>query len=416
MTALIQDDKSTRAWFFFTLVYLVIDYARPQDIITPLGFLKPGMLIILILSAFLLTKGKLRDAQSNQTKMIWLFIFLLALYIPFAVNNFFAFMTTENMFLFMPFILSTIICVNSVARLKKIIFVLICIMIYVSIYSLAHGGVGSGNYFMDENDVSLYINMWLPFSFFLLFVAKDKLSKLICLTGLITGISAVITSFSRGGFVGLVAVSVVCWLSSSRKVLSLGIIGISAILIMAFASDAYWKRIATSEDVEHGTTIERIESWKSGWNMFVDNPLGVGGNNYPVRFSEYQTEYFQKGMWGRVAHSLWFTLLPELGIPGIIIYFLIFKYNLSHILFLKRLKGDTPEERYMRALSGAFIASMAGYFASGTFLSVLYYPHYWYVTAILVSAVNIATTMSRSSQTADNVACSPVSLENQLSC
>ncbi|MBI3805601.1 MAG: hypothetical protein HY282_17770 [Nitrospirae bacterium] len=164
-------------WFFFTLAYLLVDYGRPQDIL-PIGFLKPGMIVILILTGFLLFTGKLKESDSKQTRMMWLFILLLGIYVPFAVNNFLAYKTTETMFLFMPFILSIVVCINSLEYLKKLIFFLILIMIYVSGYSLLHGGVGSGNYFQDENDLSLYINMYLPFCFFFSPSKKERSRKL----------------------------------------------------------------------------------------------------------------------------------------------------------------------------------------------------------------------------------------------
>ena len=125
--------------------------------------------------------------------------------------------------------------------------------------------------------------------------------------------------------------------------------------------------------------------------MFIDNPLGVGGNNFQVRFPEYQSKIFKRGMWGRVAHSLWFTLISELGIFGILIFFMLLYYNVRDIIFLKNFRLDNREDlKYLNVLSLATFASFAGYFASGTFLSVLYYPHYWYLTAILVASVKIA--------------------------
>lgn len=382
-------NNTHKNWFFFTLFYLVIDYGRPQDVLH-IGFLKPGMIAILILTGFLIFSGRLKDANSKQTRMIWLFIILLGAYIPFAMNNYFAYKATENMLLYMPFILSTIVCVNSIERLKKIIFVLVLLMIYISGYGLLHGGKGSGNYFQDENDLSLYINMWLPFCFFLFSVEKEKIKKIIYGIGLITGVASVVVSFSRGGFVGLVCTAIIIWLFSAKKLRSLIIIGLLSIIMYVYAGEAYWQEMSTSTDTTEGTATARIESWKSGWKMFLDNPLGVGGNNFQVRFPEYQSDYFQRGMWGRVAHSLWFTLIPELGIFGIIIYFLLLYYNIKDIIFLRRINDNNNADfKYLQALSAAFIASMAGYFASGTFLSVLYYPHYWYLTGIITAVVKI---------------------------
>jgi len=393
-----RNPERFKGWFLFTVVYLAIDYGRPQDIVPLLGYLRPGLIANLILIGFLIVQGSLQEASHRQINMIWLFILLLASYIPFAVNNYYAYTTTLNMLMYMPFVLSASICVNSIDRLKKLVFLSSCIMIYVSLYSLAHHGVGSGNYFKDENDVSLYINMWLPFCFFLFFITKDTTTKIIYLAGLILGILAVIVSFSRGGFVGLVVVSIVCWLYSSKKMVSLVVIGLLAIMMLSFAGDAYWERISTAKNTDQGTAAQRIESWKAGWNMFLDNPWGVGGYNFPIRFEEYQSDYFKRGMWGRVAHSLWLTLIPELGIAGIIIYFLLMKYNFTDIMLLKKLGSnrthDGPDRQYITALSGAFLASLAGYFSSGTFLSVLYYPHYWYLTGIIVASVKVAHTLN----------------------
>jgi probable O-glycosylation ligase (exosortase A-associated) len=394
MEEILENRYNTSKWFFFTLLYIIIDYGRPQDILH-IAFLKPAFILIIILSGYLLTSGKIFAASIKQIKMIWLFIILLAIFIPFATNNYFAYLATKDMLLYMPFIISTIICVNSLQRLKKTIFIFVCLMIYIALFSFIHKGVGSGNYFQDENDVSLYINMWIPFCFFLFFVTKEWTMKIIYFMGLILGVLTVIISSSRGGFIGLVTISFVCWLSSSKKVLSLIILGLLVIMVVTLASDAYWHRMNTIKDTDTGTAAERIESWKAGWRMFLDNPWGVGGNNFQARFHEYQSGWFgSKGMWGRVAHSLWFTLMPELGIAGIFIYFILLKYNIKDILYLKKIKQNdqrkNPDLEYLHALSGAFIASLAGYFSSGSFVSVLYYPHYWYLTGIIVAATNVA--------------------------
>jgi hypothetical protein len=379
-----------RNWFFFTILYLVVDYGRPQDIFS-LGFLKPGMFVILSLSGFLLTSGMLKYTyNSKQIRTIFLFILLLSVYILFARNNYLAFTTTRDMLCYMPFILSVIACVNSIERLKKLIAILIYLMIFISIYCILHNGQGPGHYFTDENDVALYINMWIPFCYFLFFHEKEKLKKLIYGIGLVVGIISVVVTFSRGGFVGLISVGIIAWLFSSKKLVSLVVVALLVFLVYAYAGDAYWSRISTTTDVDEGTAKQRIEVWKSGWAMFLDNPLGVGGNNFPIKFPDYQTGYFKKNMWGLWAHSLWITLISELGIPGILLYSLLLYYNFKDIIFLKRLFiKENYDCQYLNILSRAAIASIAGYFVSGTFITVLYYPHYWYLTGIIVASVNI---------------------------
>ena len=72
-------------WFFFTLAYLVVDYGRPQDYL-PIGFLHPGCLRILILVYYLASNNGLSLSKSKQTKLIWYFVILTVMYIPFGVT------------------------------------------------------------------------------------------------------------------------------------------------------------------------------------------------------------------------------------------------------------------------------------------------------------------------------------------
>jgi O-antigen ligase len=156
-----------------------------------------------------------------------------------------------------------------------------------------------------------------------------------------------------------------------------------------FAGNEYWNEMSTINPQDN-TAQARIWSWKAAWDMFLDNPWGVGGYNFQVRFPDYQ-ERFQRSMWGHAAHSLWFTLLPELGVVGVVLYFFLLYYNLKDIFFLKKFaRHKTPDKQFLLYLSYGLFASFVGYFVGGSLLSVLYYPHYWYLTALIIAATKIA--------------------------
>lgn len=382
------------ALFFFAILYIFIDYGRPQDIIPVIGYLRPALTTNIFLVILLVLNGDIWKAGSRQTKMVVLFNILIAAYIPFARNNMAALQTSMLMLTYVPFILAIIISVDTLGRLKRLINIIIVIMMYQSVYAILHGGVGAGNYFNDENDLALFINMWLPFCYFLFLHEKKPRMKIFYATGIIVGILAIIFSFSRGGFVGLVCMSVVLWWYSSKKVMTILIIIIAIFLVYAVGGTSYIDEMSTVTDTKESTAHERILTWKAAWAMFLDNPLGVGGNNFQKNFHRYQSKDFKRGMWGRVAHSLWFTLIPELGIFGIIIYYYLLKYNLKDIFFLKSISHKKEEVgEYIHAISLAYLASLVGFFASATFLSVLYYAHYWYLTGMIVATVSVAKSL-----------------------
>jgi O-antigen ligase len=209
---------------------------------------------------------------------------------------------------------------------------------------------------------------------------------------MLVGVAGVVSTMSRGGFIGLLAMGAAIWLLGHKKIRSLIFIAVIAWGLVTFASDAYWTRMSTATEADEGTGKARVEMWKSAWAMFLDNPAGVGGGNFPVRFPEYQTDWFWHGEWGRPAHSVWFTVLPELGIPGVIVYGMLLFFNLRDSVRLRKIGRSVggDDGALLVALGSAFLASFAGFFTSGTFLSVLYYPHYWYLTGFVVATSTLA--------------------------
>jgi len=381
----------SKAWFVFTIIFLFIDYVRPQDSTKILGYIRPAMFLVIILSVIIIRNRNLINWKIPQIRLIGFFILLLSFEIPFAVNHHKAFNTATALLLMIPFIVSITCCIDSLERLKKVIFIAILFMAYQVQFALRHHGCGTGAQFLDENDFSLYLNTWLPFCF--VFFLSEKILWRKIGFGLITalGIAANVIGRSRGGFMGLIAMFFIFWIFNPKKFISLLVIGIIALSLYLYAGDKYWSRISTASDTQHGTAKERIESWRAGWNMFLHNPLGVGGNNYQVRFSEYQSDYFRRGMWGRVAHSLWFTLLPETGIIGTIIYLFLLFINIRDVFRIRKNSQFCNVENgiFFKNLSVALLASLTGFFTSATFISVLYYPHYWYICGLIPSAALI---------------------------
>jgi len=389
------DERQTsfyyRWWFYFTVLYFIVDYMRPQNVFSWLGYLRPGAVTITILSIFVVFSRRIYVSDTRQTRLIWAFIILLFIHVPFAVNNYYALKAAQNMLKFMPFILSVVIVVSTRERLAQLIVMMVAVMAYMSVWSIRHGGSGVGGWFGDENDLALYINAMIPFTLHLYYHSRRLVPKLLYLGIFFLGVWAVVVSFSRGGLVGLVGMVAAGWLLSRHKIRIFFLIIMATFAFLSYTSQEYREEMSTITDTQSGTIHGRIITWEAAWDMFVDNPLGVGGNNFPIRFEEYQSKEFTRGMWGRVAHSLWFTLIPELGIPGIIIYFMLLSVNLKELLVLVRLRYENdPDLEYIHTLSLAFLASAAGFFVSATGLSVLYYPHFWYLTAMFVATRRVA--------------------------
>jgi O-antigen ligase len=183
------------------------------------------------------------------------------------------------------------------------------------------------------------------------------------------------------------------------------IIGFLAVFAMIIAPPTYWDRIhsITEEGADKGTGEERVYTWKIGWHMFLDNPiLGVGQGNFPYVFRKYEIKaghgeegYHGRSVSGRQAHSIYITMLSELGIIGTCIFIgiIINMFNNLKTIkvrsFYQKKKVSAPifNSNYFLAL--ALEGSLVAYLVSGAFISILYYPNFWVLMGFIVSLKKI---------------------------
>jgi putative inorganic carbon (hco3(-)) transporter len=377
---------SSRFGFALVILFLAFDYARPQDLVPAIGAIRPALILTaLMVITWLRTPKSLGFGSRQMTLMLYLLV-LMTVHIPLSANHYWAYLRTEEYLLLLPFCVSVILYVDTPERVVSFLRWWVVLAFYVGIKAILHPAGAAGSSFLgDPNDSSLLMDMMLPFVVCMFVYEKRRFLKLFYLGTVFVCVAGIVSTASRGGFVGLLFVLLVLWWVSPRKGLVLVLVGILAIGTYQLADQKYLDRLSTIQATDEGTAKERLESWKAAWAMFEDHPLGVGPDNFPIHFHDYQSNRFTRNMWGRAAHSLWFTLLAELGIPGVILYVLIFRANWRSIRRLHSLPPTEPLHRLAYLLSIAFIASIGGFFAAGTFLSVLFYPHYWFVTAMIIA-------------------------------
>jgi len=89
------------------------------------------------------------------------------------------------------------------------------------------------------------------------------------------------------------------------------------------------------------------------------------------------------------AHSIYFQLLGEVGLPALAVLLGIFLSNLKNNFRIAReLSGDKKRESGYIAgkLYTHMNASLIGFAVAGAFLSAIYYPHLYVVVALSTAA------------------------------
>lgn len=402
--------------FWILAAYFFVEYVRPQDRIPGIGALKIGLIFTALSAMMWFARGDKAVLREPVIRAYIALVALVAISVPLAVNTYWAYKSSEVLTLFLlAAILPATTILTEPQRLRKFFQLWIVFHVLVTLSALQTGGRGSGSFLIDENDLALALGMAIPYAFFLSQSPTNKLwVKLFYLFGAGALVLGVIMTASRGGFVGLVGCLVIILLLAKHKVRNLMLVFLIALGVWAWVPSSYYAEIESISDPTDSTRQDRLYMWERAWEMYLDHPMiGVGAGNFPWRIYEYQTRMPDfdpdrtRLRGGRVAHSLYFTLISELGSIGTLLFAAMLFVVTRKLFRVMKAKSDDPAMQPTLAelslLAKAMIASLGTFLFSGLFISVLYYPHFWYLIGFALALSYCADRLVRGPKTATTV-------------
>ena len=199
-------------------------------------------------------------------------------------------------------------------------------------------------------------------------------------------------TFSRGGYIGLIAgigvTIILLWkyINFNKKVILGLATGISMLFIM-FSNQSIVSRFLSSFDFREGSNTERIKNWNQGYEMFADNFLtGVGIGNYSIYLyptAEYRTPIY--------AHNLYLDIGAEMGIFALLVWLALIGITIWQLFKT----GRRTEDISMRALSFGLIGSLTWFSAHSFFDTAIYSPT---ILAIFVVIISLSANLVSSSK------------------
>lgn len=246
-----------------------------------------------------------------------------------------------------------------------------------------------GNTFLgDGNDYSLSVTIVIPMCLYLIVTARSLWVRLFwgaALAGLILG---VVGTQSRGAAVALGCVFLFLWWKGRQKLIGVALIAMVTAGIVNYAPEVYFDRLNTITTFEHeSSAMGRIMAWKTAIRMAEKYPLlGVGSGHFAVKLgTEFRPpEFGNRNLPWLTAHSMYFLLLGELGIPGLtfLLAVLIGNYLTNDRLLRGARERASDLRKLFLMLNGSLVALAVG----GAFLSVAYYPHLYVLAGIWTAA------------------------------
>lgn len=191
------------------------------------------------------------------------------------------------------------------------------------------------SFFPDPHMFAFYMGMTAPLAIFLFFTKKRKVFFVM----FIAIVLADLLSFSRGGYLGLLAGLGFFYLGAAldsrlafKKYLWPSFLTLGAFFLV-FLATPVGSRFFDSFDLTEGSNLERLAIWKKTLLVSAENPLGVGIGNLPIELkpsASYRDPFY--------AHNLYLDIASETGIITLIAFLSILLTSLKS--FVKKSKKD----------------------------------------------------------------------------
>jgi len=300
--------------------------------------------------------GKLRFPPLTK-KIIWFFVACLAsIPLSFWISNSITSTIDFGKMVILSLMITSLVQTRKQFRILVFVFaLLIAYLAATSIISYMQGNfevrmnvdraVGLTSASDNPDTLGLTIAMSLPI--FCLFLTKGTkwITKLsvVALMGLC--MLALMLTGSRGSVLTLVAMAGIAAMRSRKRFVIIPAAAIAGIVIWSVLPAQYQARYATVDNLKHDDSYQnRLISWEGGWHMFLHNPLtGIGVGNYVYANGMKYWPGPGRRHW-LDAHSLYFKVLGELGLVGMITFFgFVWHFYRTNSTMSKTMKDD-PEK------------------------------------------------------------------------
>ena len=373
--------------FWALLLYLWFALFRPQEwMYWDISALRPSLILGIILIVPALATGTIPNATHAISLSAIAFFFAALVAQTNVVVPAIGWQWLDYYFRLLIVTLLLVTLVDSPRRFRWTVLVIAGSFGFhtakAGLSSLLGGGVrfyeGLAGAFTDNNGYAVGMVMILPL---LVAVAQNtdrRWLKIAYVSAVPLTILATISTFSRGGFLGLLAAVAMFMMLQRRRGLAFVLVITLAVPLFSFmaSQSGYLDRletIRTYEEADEESAISRLHFWRVALDMAEANPLGVGLFNYEQAYDRYD---FLDGLYGhkRSVHSSHFQVLAETGVIGTIAYTCAFVFAFRSAFRIrrrgKRTDIDTADARLFFSSSNALIASLTGFVVGGAFVAM----------------------------------------------
>lgn len=388
------------------MLFMVVYCLRPEDWIPFLDILPLAKICgFLAIAGFLyswMTEG--RGGAPFPRELVYLILLFVHLVfcIPFAIwigGSFQVVILNFSEVVILTIVLA--LCVNTLERLRQLMFIQCASLAVITAITLTSDRVlhnreqgitrvvgAVGGIFENPNDLAVAIAMALPLCLLFLIRGRGFFRKAIWAVAMMVLTRAILATYSRSGLLALVGAALVVLYEFGIKgrrpqLFVYVLLGLAGLMVFGGPSN-YGARLATilQPDTDPtGSAQERRELLKKSIQVTVEHPIfGIGPGDFPML----------SGRW-LVTHNTYTQLSAEAGLPGLLLFLLLFKRTLKNIRAARNL---VPENQELQLIGAGLRASVFAYLVGSFFASTAYHFFPYFLVAYGTAFYSIARKQS----------------------
>jgi len=299
--------------------------------------------------------------------------------------------------------------VNTVARLRLIVGGLTLMAVPIALIGVKNflsGAyiVGGDNRIVgyesaltaNPNDLALILNIIIPLALGLVLITRRPMLRAVLLASIGLQAVAVIITFSRAGFLSLATIlGVFAWTMSRRPergwAYAALTLGVAALPLLP---GNYLTRLSTITNIEAdatGSARERYAQQVAAVHYVLAHPIvgaGLGMNILAIN------ETGLSPAWMNI-HNVYLQYATDLGLPGLILFLLIFLGSIKSAHLVQRRSATSPQSRELFYLATGIKTSLLSFAISAFFSPVAYQFQFYYIAGLAVAVKAVAEAAPR---------------------
>ncbi|MGO9519965.1 MAG: putative O-glycosylation ligase, exosortase A system-associated [Candidatus Korobacteraceae bacterium] len=414
--------------YFGVVMWSWIAYFNPHRYawgIARYGFFQPALLIAiptLIGTIFAQKNTRIFVRETLLLAALWFWFIFTTLYIT-SVPEFAGHVHEANLhlqevskILLMTFI--TILLVTSKKKLRILVLVILASFglkaFFAALFYLKTGGEfqiwgPEGSFIYDNNDFALAMNMTIPMFFFMARAESKQWVRIILRVVMVCAAICVIGTYSRGGLLGLSAITLALVAKSRYKVFSFLLVAIAVLGVLTLTTSTWHDRMSKFlEGNLDASANSRLVAWGGGWNLAMEYPLTGGGFDVytdEAIFPSFVPRSLRGALYTKVghlhsSHSVYFELLGEQGFVGLGLFLLLLGSCFASLRKLRKQIGSDGKSEWAQPYAQMFEVSILAFMVNGATLGRAYFDFLYQIIALVI-VVKLLVTRDLEAETWD---------------